>query len=143
MFINRRSILIKCGIATFLTLILSGMSYYAFYVLPRGELGQAEQWGVLQAVEYTYRQREMPQNPLLVTNAFGSQYSALGLPTGEKAWPFSWILLNASDSDDYGPIKMLPKDKPFNIRCDYIDGFPRNITIQRDVLAYLKSNCKR
>ncbi|MFZ4878837.1 hypothetical protein ACL9RI_27450 [Janthinobacterium sp. Mn2066] len=131
---------VKWGIVV---IIVSLAAYYAVYVLPRGELGQAEQWRVLQAVEYDHRASSVTAEPKLLQNAAGSDLSALGLPTGQKTSPFTWILLNSDSGDDYGPIKMLPQGQSFTISCREIDDVSAKVVIEPAVSAYLKSHCVR
>lgn len=143
-FSNSRTIPARWGIVIFLVMFIIGLiSYYVRCVLGRGEIGQAEQRRGLQAIEHEYREGGLPPEPLFAPNAAGSEYSALGLPTGDKARPFTWILLNVDKIDDYGPIKILPKDKPFNISCAYVHDLSNKLTIHSEVLAYLKLNCRK
>jgi hypothetical protein len=137
---SNRAITVIWGIVA---VIVGLAAYYVVYVLRRGELGQAEQWRVLQAVEYDHRANPATAEPKLLQNAAGSDLSALGLPTGEKASPFIWILLNPDIDDDYGPIKMLPRGQSFTISCRKIDDVSAKVVIEPAILAYLKSHCVR
>lgn len=140
---NSRTLFARWGIAIFLAMLIIGFISYYVHFLSGGEIGQAEEWRVLQAIEHKYREGGLPPEPLFVQKASGSEYSALGLPTGDKAWPFAWILLNVEKIDDSGPIKILPKDKPFNISCAYVYDLSKKLTIHSEVLVYLKLKCRK
>jgi hypothetical protein len=108
---------------------------------PRGELGQAGAWTLLQSLDLQHRTDSDRFSPLLVRNAQGSNYSVLGLPTTDQKVPREWIILNEDPPD--APLKMLPSNVNFLINCSYVEQLTSITLIRPDALAMLRSRCQR
>lgn len=121
--------------------VLVGGAYYLFYVLPRGELGQAPKWSVLQYVEQAHRKDSKSSTPIVIPRSDNLAYSVLGIPTNLEGSPFVWILLDGGD-DSYGPIKMMPQGVTFRIDCKFVDDLPKKYAVDKPVLIYLQKNCR-
>jgi len=120
--------------------ILTGGAYYAFRILPRGELGQGEKWRVLQFVELSHRKDSQATEPIVVSRSADLTYSSLGLPTKNERYPFVWILLDDEEESDE-PVKMIPKNVPFQVDCSFVEDLRKKVQVAMPVQKYLQPNC--
>lgn len=133
---------LEWGIIILLSATLLIAAFYCFYVLPRGELGQGEKWRVLQYNELAHRQSPGAYLPILVPRSRELTYSSLGIPTKDKKIPFVWILLDDTNDDFYGPIKILPKNIAWTVECSFVDELPKRINVAAAVLGFLRKKCR-
>ena len=129
------------GVIVLVGAILLIAAFYCFYVLPRGELGQGEKWRVLQHNELVYREVRDAALPIIAPRSSELTYSSLGLPTKDKENPFVWILLDDTNDDFYGPIKILPVSIPYTVECTFVEKLPKTVSVTAVVLAFLRKNC--
>lgn len=128
---SRRSLIITGGLA-----VLIGIVLYAAVMVE--ELGHKEAWAVLQAAELQHR-RDATANTLVVENARGTQYTLLGIPTGDSRAPRVWLILN-DDSND--AVKILPRTMSFHLPCDYVSDLQRKVRIEAAVRSFLEQRCE-
>ena len=64
--------------------VVAAVAAYIVLVLPKGELGEARGWSVLQSVEVKYRTSIENQNPLLLVKPLESDFIVLGLPSTQN-----------------------------------------------------------
>lgn len=138
---KKRFGLFEWSVIVFVGVVLLIVAFYGLYVLPRGELGQGEKWRVLQYNELAYREVHDASQPIIVLRSGELTFSSLGLPTKDKETPFVWILLDDTNDDFYGPIKILPTGIPYTVECTFVDKLPRTVNVTAAVLALLRKNC--
>jgi hypothetical protein len=137
---SRIGVLSVAGTITLIVVTLLAVRFFRVEY-PRGELGQAGAWTLLQSLDLQHRTDSDRLSPLLVQNAEGSSYSALGLPTTDQKVPRAWIILNEDPPD--APLKMLPSNVNVLINCSYVEQLTSITFVRPDVLALLRARCQR
>jgi hypothetical protein len=107
--------------------------------------GKGTPWTVLQDIEEQHRTDRSAEAPLLVSHPEKSGYLVLGLPTGEVASPWVWILLNEHGADhtpDAQP-KLMPANGRFHVDCAYVDKLIAGNAVDPSAQGLLKRKCSR
>lgn len=129
------------GVIVLISAVVLIAAFYCFYVLPRGELDQGEKWRVLQYNESVHREIRGAYLPIIAPRSRELTYSSLGMPTKDKKYPFVWILLDDTDDDFYGPVKVLPSNIAYTVDCTFVEKLPKTINVTAAVLGFLRKKC--
>jgi hypothetical protein len=121
-----------------LILIVVAALYGIWHTFHSGELGDKPAWAALQAVELQHRTAVPPAEPLLVEHIGGSDFSAVGLPTGTTEYSFAWLLVSGGGN---GPVKIIPQDAHVKVTCGYVSNLKKQLSIQPAAADYLNSIC--
>jgi hypothetical protein len=129
------------GVIVLISAVLPIAAFYCFYVLPCGELGQGEKWRVRQYNESVHREIRGTYRPIIVPRSRELTYSSLRMPTKDEKYPLVWILLDDTNDDFYGPVKVLPINIAYTVECTFVEKLPKTINVTAAVLGFLRKKC--
>jgi len=112
---------------------------YMRYVRPVHESPTAQAWTVLQTVEAEHRSDADRDSAMLLPNADHSNYTLLGLPTGNLRLPRAWIILN-----QWAPgarLKMIPANAHIHVTCAYVEQVFKTANVEPPVKSFLRGRC--
>ena len=112
---------------------------YLMFVVPKGELGEARGWSVLQSVEVAHRGDPDTKSPILLVDPLESNFVVLGLPSDDKKFPRTWLILDTTTPSS--SIYLLPQGQEFHVSCSYLADLLSKVKIAPVVLALLKARC--
>jgi hypothetical protein len=107
----------------------------------RGELGEKEEYSVLQTIEFENRTVSDSVTPIIKRKVSNSAYDILGVPTLDKEFPRTWIILNKTAPN--GKIMLLPTTLKFHVDCAFLAALRMKADVDPTVFAYLQQNCGR
>jgi len=108
-------------------------------VRPMHQIGTAQAWTVLQAVEAEHRSDADHDSVMLLPNADHSRYTLLGIPTGSARLPRAWIILDQWDAA--APMKMVPGNAHIRVQCAYVEQILKANDVEPSVKTFLRSRC--
>jgi hypothetical protein len=119
--------------------VLCGTFYGVWRTLHSGELGEKPAWALLQGIEAQNRGRSDRDSPLLIEGVNGTDYTVLGLPTGDASYPRAWLIINKPTPGT--PVKILPTNLSVNVTCSYIEELKARVQIEQAAWEFLRRNC--
>ena len=117
------------------------LSYHWISNARRGELGEKEEYSVLQTIEFENRMVGGTVTPIIKRNVSNSGYDILGVPTLDKEFPRTWIILNKTAPS--GKIMLVPTTLKFHADCAFVAALRLKAEVDPTVFAYLQQNCGR
>ena len=99
-----------------------------------GELAQKREWSVLQGLEYEYRYK-VNNSIVVIRQAKGTEYDALGLPLADRNIGYAWILANPSSDPR---VKLMPTDARVRLSQNDLKRIRNGLNIDRAVLSFLE-----
>ena len=114
-------------------------AFLTYKVINAPELAQKPEWATLQSVEFSHRDKVGIKMPLLMQNALGSGFDIVGFASGDKKFPYVWIMLNPATENPV--VKIMPNSVSFNVDCNYVRNLQKKIIIDKRVLKYFSAQC--
>lgn len=99
-----------------------------------GELAQKREWSLLQVLEYEYRYK-VNDSIVVIRQAEGTEYDALGLPLADRKIGYAWILANPSSNPR---VKLMPTDAQVKLSQNDLKRIRNDVKIDRAVLSFLE-----
>jgi hypothetical protein len=120
---------------------IAAISNYWVSMARHGELGEKDGYSALQRVEFENRVDVDKTTPIIKRNVSSFGYDVLGLPTFDKKFPRTWIILNKTAPS--GKVMRLPLDLSFHVDCAYVAALPTKGNVDPPVLSFLMGGCER